>query len=261
MSRESAERNDRDGRWPAFAPDWAFFLDIDGTLLELRERPSAVVADRDLVSLLRDLMRGAGGAVALISGRAVADIERLFVPLPVLAAGQHGTERRDARGRLHNHAVPRAGLRHAAGVLAQFARERKGLLLEDKGLNLAVHYRAAPDREQEVEAMTRALAAELGPQFEVQQGKMVWEIKPSGRDKGSAIAEFMQEAPFAGRIPVFIGDDHTDEFGFEVVNRLGGHSVKVGAGDTRAGWRVSHAADVRRWLAAWMNHVMGEPRQ
>lgn len=242
---------------PVFAPDWALFLDIDGTLLELRDRPSLVVADGDLMSLLRTLIDRAQGAVALISGRSVGDIERLFSPLPVLAAGQHGTERRDARGRLHRHSVPRSGLRHAASVLAQYVRDRHGLLLEDKGLALALHFRNAPEFEPEAAAIMRALVAELGAQFELQQGKMVWEIKPSGRDKGSVIGEFMQEAPFAGRTPVFIGDDQTDEFGFEVINRMGGHSVKVGAGDSAARWRLPHAADVRVWLAAWLVFMEG----
>lgn len=243
---------------PAFAPGWAIFLDVDGTLLELRDRPSAVVADDALKSLLQALLVRSQGAVALISGRSVGDIERLFSPLAVLAAGQHGTERRDARGRLHRHPVPRSGLRHAASVLAQYARERRGLLLEDKGLALALHYRNAPELEPEAGALMRALVGELGSQFELQQGKMVWELKPSGRDKGSVIGEFMQEPPFAGRTPVFIGDDQTDEFGFEVVNRMGGHSVKVGAGESAARWRLPNAADVRVWLAAWLVFVEGD---
>ena len=248
----SQEPGQPDAALPVFARDWAIFLDIDGTLLELCDRPSSVVADADLKALLRILIDRAHGAVALISGRSVGDIERLFSPLPVLAAGQHGTERRDVHGRLHRHAVPHSGLRHAASVLAQYARERRGLLLEDKGLALALHYRNAPQCEPETAALMRTLVTELGSQFELQQGKMVWELKPSGRDKGSVIGEFMREPPFAGRTPVFIGDDQTDEFGFEIVNRLGGHSVKVGEGASAARWRLAQATDVRAWLGAWI---------
>jgi trehalose 6-phosphate phosphatase len=188
------------------------------------------------------------GAVALISGRAVADVDALFHPLRLPVAGQHGVERRDIQGRLHRHRLPDAGLRHAAQRLSQLVAQNQGLVFEDKGLNLAVHYRLAPQLASAVERVVRELLQQLGDQFELQCGKMVWEIKPSGRDKGTAVAEFMSEPPFGGRQPIFIGDDLTDEIGFAWVNNAGGHSIKVGAGPSQADWRLPDAAAVRRWL-------------
>jgi trehalose 6-phosphate phosphatase len=231
------------------APDtWAFFLDVDGTLLEHVERPDAVRADPAVMQLLAGLRAAAGGALALISGRSVADIDAIFAPLRLPASGLHGIERRDALGKLHSHLIPETPLRHAANRLAEFAR-RSGLHFEDKGLALALHYRQAPELEQDARGIAAAVAAELGEGFEMQRGKMVIEIKPSGHDKGVAIEEFLREAPYLGRTPVFVGDDLTDEYGFGVVNRRAGYSIKVGAGETAARWRVADAASVRHWLA------------
>jgi trehalose 6-phosphate phosphatase len=126
--------------------------------------------------------------------------------------------------------------------------EHPALVLEDKGMNLALHYRSAPELGATVHETLRRLVEELGDDFELQSGKMVMEIKPSGKDKGTAIAEFLAEAPFRGRLPVFIGDDLTDEFGFELINRVGGCSVKVGEGSSAAHWRLPNAVAVRAWL-------------
>jgi trehalose 6-phosphate phosphatase len=240
-----------DGPLPSPSADWAFFLDIDGTLLEHADRPEAVKVDGAMRRLLSDLEQGAGGALALISGRSVADIDGLFAPLVLPAAGQHGAERRDASGGIHRHPFDAAPVRRAAERIAAYAAAHPGLVFEDKGQNLALHYRLAPQLEHEVGALMREVAAGLSDAFELQRGKMVLEIRPGGRDKGSAIAEFMQEPPFRGRTPVFIGDDLTDEFGFGVVNGLGGVSVKVGDGSSRARWRLADAAAVRAWLGEW----------
>jgi trehalose 6-phosphate phosphatase len=237
---------------PDLAGDWAFFLDIDGTLLELAERPDAVRPGEPLFRLLAGLQRAAKGALALISGRSVPDVDALFAPLRMPVAGQHGVERRDALGVVHRHVFPEAALRGAAARIADFVAGRPGLLLENKGLSLALHYRLAPQFALAAQAALQEAARRLGDGFEVLGGKMVVELKPSGRDKGGAIEEFMREPPFAGRTPVFIGDDHTDEYGFGVVNRLGGQSVKVGAGASVARWRIADALAVRAWLDAWL---------
>src|SRR6267143_1599305 len=129
--------------------------------------------------------------------------------------------------------------------LALMVDEHPALVLEDKGMNLALHYRLAPELAATVHEALRRLVEELGDDFELQSGKMVMEIKPSGKDKGTAIAEFLAEAPFRDRLPVFIGDDLTDEFGFELINRVGGCSVKVGAGTSAAHWRLPNADAVR----------------
>jgi trehalose 6-phosphate phosphatase len=239
---------------PPFAGNWALFLDVDGTLLDHADSPDAVSVEPALRALLARLLAATRGALALVSGRPVADLARLFAPLEIPAAGQHGTERRAADGSVHRHAPPRARLREAASRLARLAAPHAGLLLEDKGMTLALHYRRAPALAGRVEREMRAVAAALGDAFELQAGKFVWELKPSGRDKGVAIAEFLREAPFRGRLPVFLGDDLTDEQGFALVNRLGGHSVKVGPGPTGARWRLADAAAVRGWLAQYADY-------
>lgn len=233
---------------PHASGTWAFFLDIDGTLFEHAERPDAVPADPAVVQLLAGLRAATGGALALISGRAVADIDAIFAPLRFPAAGLHGVERRDALGRVHTHALPETPLRRESARLAAFAAQHAGLIFEDKGLSLALHFRQAPHLAPAAHEIAATVAAALGEGFELLRGKMVIEIKPGGRDKGASIEDFLREAPFHGRIPAFVGDDLTDEYGFTVVNRLGGHSVKVGAGETAARWRLADAAGVRAWL-------------
>lgn len=238
-------------RLPTLAAGWAIFLDIDGTLLEHAARPDAVQAGAPVQRLLEALRRGTAGAFALISGRAITDIDALFAPLRLPVAGAHGAERRDAAGRVHRHQVPGEPVRRMAARIGEIAARHEGLLFEDKGQNLALHYRLAPQAAGVARAALQEAASQLGESYEVLEGKMVVELKPTGRDKGVAIGEFMAEPPFAGRTPVFIGDDVTDEFGFGVVNRLGGHAVKVGAGVSVAPYRVADAAAVRDWLAQW----------
>lgn len=239
-------------RVPELAPGWAFFLDVDGTLLEIAEHPDAVQMPDGLVGILQALGRRADTPVALISGRTIADLDRLFAPLRLPAAGQHGAERRDATGRTLRSEAAGPLPDEVRDELKQFAKSHPGLLLEDKGSTLCVHYRQAPALGAEVESVVRAAAARLGEAYEVQPGKMVYEIRPASHDKGSAIADFLSEPPFAGRCPVFIGDDVTDEHGFQMVNQLGGHSIKVGKGATAATWRLSSVADVVNWLGDYV---------
>ena len=239
---------------PELSGDWAFFLDVDGTLLEIAARPDGVRVDAAVRQLLDEVRAAAGGALALISGRTVADLDALFAPLVLPAAGQHGVERRDAAGRIHRHAFDEAPLRRVAAQLAAFARER-GLLFENKGHALALHYRLAPAQAGAARAEMERAARELGQDFDVLAGKSVFELKPCGRDKGVAVEEYLAEAPFAGRTPVFVGDDVTDEFGFGVVNRLAGHSIKVGEGASAARWRLEAPAAVRAWIAAGLAHA------
>ena len=242
---------------PPFAAGWAFFLDVDGTLLDHADHPRAVRVGPDLRVLLEGLSVAARGAVALISGRSVEDIDRLFAPLHLPAAGQHGTERRSASGALQRHAPALEHLARAAAELVRLTAAHEGLVFENKGMTLALHYRLASQLHSLAEREMRRVAAKLGDEFELQTGKFLYEIKPSGKDKGTAIAEFMDEAPFAGRVPVFLGDDLTDEYGFDVVNRIGGHSIKVGPGATRAGERLADAATVRRWLGEYVARFGG----
>jgi trehalose 6-phosphate phosphatase len=236
---------------PGWDPRWAMFLDVDGTLVDIESHPDEVRAAPQLRRSLADAARSLGGALALVSGRSIASVDRIFAPLCLPAAGLHGLERRDADGRVHYPAGYADRIAAARAELVDFVQSGPGLLLEDKGAALALHYRNAPDLEAACVAhMDRARHA-AGADFHVQQGKMVLELKPSGQDKGTAIAAFMQEPPFAGRTPVFVGDDLTDEDGFRMVNSLGGLSIRVGPHPGSAASIVaSGVADIRGWLAA-----------
>lgn len=233
---------------PPPRPDWAYFFDIDGTLVHITDSPTAVRLDDDLRRLIETLHHSSGGAMALISGRSIADIDRLFPGTRLPAAGQHGTERRDSAGVIHRHAFPVQQLEWARERLVAAAAGKPGLLVEDKGLSLALHYRRAPQLAGYAHRVVRSLLRRVGPRYCIQNGKRVVELRPTGKDKGVAVSEFMREAPFVGRAPVFVGDDATDEYGFATVNRLGGYSIKVGRGPTVARWRLPNVEAVQRWL-------------
>jgi trehalose 6-phosphate phosphatase len=247
------QRTPRRGPPPPLGADCALFLDIDGTLLDLAPTPDHVRVDAGIALLLPALSHRLGGALALITGRAMADAERLFHGFSVPIAGQHGLERRAADGSLHRHTPSLSGLARLRRELTRFAALHEGLFLEDKGVTLALHYRQAPGLASHVHRTLRAhvaatVASEAG--WRLQPGKRILEIKPDGRDKGTAILEYMAEAPFAGRLAVFVGDDNTDEYGFAAVTGAGGRAVKVGRGPTGARYRLPDVAAVRRWLAA-----------
>ena len=201
---------------PPFAANWAFFLDIDGTLLDIEGHPDDVRIERPEAELVAGLHRATGGALALVSGRPLA-ADRRAVP-PAEAADRRPARRRAPRRARQAPSPPLPGggaaPRRRAGT--QVRRAHEGLIFEDKGASVALHYRLAPQLQAAALAVVEEAAKTAGGAFEIQLGKMVYELKPSGFDKGSAIGEFVSEAPFAGRIPVFLGDDVTDESGFRV---------------------------------------------
>jgi trehalose 6-phosphate phosphatase len=207
----------------------ALFLDIDGTLLEIAPTPDAVVVPAALRNTLQLASAREQGALALVSGRSLAAIDRLFRPLVLPAAGLHGAERRGADGAVTRPQVDQCALDQARAALVNLARRYPGVLLEDKGACMALHYRAAPRCEPEVRAQMVDIAADLGDSFVLRKGKCVLELAPAGASKRTAVEAFMHEEPFSGRVPVFIGDDITDEDGFAAVNAMGGHSVRVGS--------------------------------
>ena len=239
---------------PPFVANPALFLAIDGTLLEIAATPQAVHPAGADTKLIAALYEKTGGALALVSGRSLAKIDELFSPLRLPAAGQHGVERRDARARVYHPSLPSDVLAHAAQQIADFAGRHTGLVFEHKGYSMALHYRLAPRLAGAAHAVVREAARSVGNGVEVQRGKMVAELKLAGHDKGRAIEAFMKEKPFAGRIPVFLGDDLTDEDGFRVVQRLGGHAIKIGSGPTAAAWRLLNPAAARAWLKEWLEH-------
>jgi trehalose 6-phosphate phosphatase len=227
-------------------PSCALFLDFDGTLVDLAEQPEDVVVPPPLIDTLRKLHGYLGGAVAIISGRPMEQLDEYLSPLRLPMAGVHGTERRAADGTLSlqtTYALDE--VQHAAQVLAD---QHPALRVEHKRGSLALHYRQAPHLADECLRAMRA-AVEASPGLTLMRGKMVVEAKPGGASKGLAIDAFMHEEPFAGRQPVFIGDDFTDEVGFTVVQRLGGMGVKVGGGPSAAWHRVESPAVLRDEMA------------
>jgi trehalose 6-phosphate phosphatase len=233
---------------PAPSPDWCLFLDVDGTLLDLSAIPSATFADAALKSLLAAVAARLGGAVALVSGRSIAYLDALFEPLKLPVAGLHGVERRRASGLTQGASYVDVRLDGARAALSAFVEAHPGTLLEDKERSLAVHFRLVPELEPAVQALIGAVVLPLGSGYHVQAGSMVLEIKPLGFSKGTAVKEFMQEPPFSGRTPVFVGDDLTDEGGFRAVEILGGLSIAVG--DRVSGqWHLDDPRAVRHWLA------------
>jgi len=227
----------------------ALFLDIDGTLAELAPSPDAVQIDHAVVAAIPQISTTLGGALALITGRSITGADRLFQDLILPIAGQHGCERRDANGTLHLHAPAKATLAKLRKLFSDLASRHPGLLLEDKGATLALHYRQAPELASHVHRTLRSETEEVAAAgYELQPGKQLLEIRPDGRDKGTAISDFMRERPFAGRLPVFVGDDRGDEHGFIVVKRMRGWSVKVGPGRTAARYRLADIAAVQQWL-------------
>jgi trehalose 6-phosphate phosphatase len=227
--------------------DWCLFLDVDGTLIELTETPFDTRASDELKAVLKEVEERLGGALALVSGRSVEYLDGLFAPLRLPSAGLHGIERRKATGIMHGASFADAQLDHARTALKEFVQDHAGTLLEDKGRTVAVHFRMAPQFEPEVREAVTDIAAALGTNYHVQAGSMMLEIKPRGFNKGSAVKAFMQEPPFSGRRPVYLGDDLTDLDGFRVVDALGGVSIAVGE-RVQGQYRLDDPAAVREWL-------------
>lgn len=233
----------------------ALFLDFDGTLVDLAPEPDAVVVPPGLVDTLAAVRARLGGALAVVSGRAVAAIDTFLHPLDLPVAGVHGSERRDAAGRMTLLPTPR--LDDVERAAAALVNAHMGLALEAKRGALALHYRQAPALEPLCRQAMQA-AVDASPGLTLLAGKMVFEAKSVSASKGLAIEAFLREPPFAGRRPVFFGDDATDEAGFTTVQHLGGIGVKVGAGDTGACRRIAGPAALRAALAAWV-HATAPP--
>lgn len=227
----------------------ALFLDVDGTLLELAATPDRVrvpAALRNTLQLARERQQG---AFALLSGRPLSELDELFAPCVFAASGKHGMEVRLPGGEVVRPQADSSILDRARRWLRLLQQENRGLVLEDKGLSLAMHYRLAPRMEREVTVAMQELADELGEEFVLRPGKCVLEIMPRRFSERSAIELFMKQREFLGRKPVFIGDDPTDEVGFEAVNEMGGHSIRVGdLARTAAHFRFSSVSTVVAWL-------------
>jgi trehalose 6-phosphate phosphatase len=232
-------------------PGLALFLDFDGTLVDIAERPDEVRVDPALPSALDRLQKRLDGALALVSGRPIAFLDERLAPFRFDAAGLHGIEHRLA-GRLSpcnpdDHPVLRAQVARLFGATAS----HPGVLIEDKGCSVAVQWRTVPHLADLSRALAQQAADVLGDAYRIQYGKAVAEILPAASGKGRVIEAFLREAPYRGRTPIFIGDDLTDEHGFEAVNAAGGWSVRIGGGDTVARQRLDTPASLREKLLGW----------
>lgn len=227
---------------------WALFLDVDGTLLDFAHHPDAVEVDAQLHDDLARVRMRLTGALALLSGRPLSQLDRLFDWRAHAAAGLHGAEVRTPDGREHITCDDPAFAEIRDRALALVA-EVPGVVLEDKRRALALHYRQAPGAQHSAERIARTLLRETGERYVVQHGDQVVELKPAGVDKGRALEALMQAAPFRGRRPWMLGDDLTDEDAFHRVNAMGGTSVIVGSRrPTVAGCALDNPTAVRAWL-------------
>ncbi len=223
----------------------ALFLDFDGTLVDIQPRPDAVSVDARLHALIATLADRLDGRVAIVSGRSIEQLDALFGGLTLATSGSHGVEIR-AAGSDGEVPVRPASLDKVAATLQTFAQANPGTEVELKSFGIGLHYRGAPHMRDAADALTRQLAdaAELSRQ----EGKMVFEVRVPG-DKGAAIARFLDDAPFAGARPVFLGDDLTDEPGFAAVAEAGGAGILVGPSrPTAATYRLDGVDDVLDWL-------------
>jgi len=236
---------------------WAYFLDLDGTLVDLAPRPDAVSAEAGLEAMLQRLEWRAAGALAIVTGRAVGFVDGLFPNREFVVAGLHGAELRMPRRGHAGPAVP-AGAADPPGYAAARANARNGaarvpgLLFEDKGAAFALHYRNAPDAEPIVRRIMDEASAEAGADYRLRPGKYVLELGPAAGDKGAAVRSLMERSPFRGRFPFAAGDDLTDEAMFRAVNAMGGLSVRIGPLSELSGSvataGVSTAAGFREWM-------------
>jgi trehalose 6-phosphate phosphatase len=220
----------------------ALFLDIDGTLLDIAARPDAVVVPPDLPGLLGRLRERLDGALAIITGRPLAQVDEFF-PGSFAAAAEHGAILRDAAGTLHHIAGRPAAFDHWLERLNAAASDIPGVIIEVKAVSLVIHYRQAPEAGEKLRALAESLIAQSGPDVELLPAHMAFELRPRGAGKDSALAWFMERPPFAGRVPVFIGDDTTDEPAIALATALGGAGMHVArdfAGSAQA---------VRDWLS------------
>lgn len=250
---------------PAPLPDagsaWALFLDVDGTLIGFRNDPEDVSIPASLKATLKALHVALDGALALVSGRRLEDLDRLLGPPLIAAAGLHGLQRRREDGSaddIRPEADRIESLHHAVSALAAHLPHMR---VEDKNACIALHYREAPELASAVTDGARAIAARL-PGYEIQPGNHSVEIKPAGMDKGRAVTAFLAEPPFSGRLPVYVGDDLTDEHAFAIVNAQGGISIRVGQRNpTRAPFMLRDPAAVEDWLEQVLEMLTaGSPR-
>jgi trehalose 6-phosphate phosphatase len=227
----------------------ALFLDVDGTMLDIAPVPEAVKVPEGLYRALSSLFESLGGALAVVSGRPIKQIDQLFKPLVLPASGEHGFEIRRVPGTPVERLQPPAALNLLRPTITDLAKRMPGVIPEYKSGTIALHFRQVPHAAASLLGAIEAMIGAHSEQFAIQPGKMVYEIKPRGVDKGRAIAQLMMAPPFASRIPVFVGDDVTDEYGFAAVREMNGRSIHVGASHGSADAVLPSPSHVRAWLS------------
>jgi len=231
---------------------WALFLDFDGTLVDIAQRPDGIVVAPELPDLLTRLSGMLDGAFAVVSGRPIAFLDERLIPFAGDMAGLHGTERR-VGGVLHPcRPEDHPHLREAVARMHATFDARPGVIIEDKGCSVALHWRLAPGEEAAARTFVAETGERLGSVYRIQYGKAVAELLPAASGKGVVIEQFLQEKPYRGRRPLFVGDDLTDETGFATVNRLGGAAIRIGAGETVAAHRLPSPDALRECLSRWV---------
>ncbi len=226
----------------------SLLLDVDGTLIAIRDDPAQVTADDFLLRTLKQLNGRLSGALALVSGRALCEIDRIFRPNEFSASGSHGAELRLADGKA-NAAIGSGLPDDMIAELHRFVSSNDGLLFETKPAGVALHFRRTPILDSECQKLMTAFLDRLGSGFRLIAGKMNYELTSASHSKGTAALSLLDSDAFRGRQPVFIGDDETDEDAFAVVNELGGISVRVGACEhSLAAYRLNDVAAVREWI-------------
>lgn len=245
---------------PLYVHQHALFLDFDGTLADIAPRPGAVHVHADMVSTLQSVYHLFNGALAIVSGRRIAEIDIFLAPLILPAAGEHGVQWRNSRGDFFELDAKKftpllEPIMQAAQALAN---QNPGLLLEQKTAGFALHYRMAPALYT-LCWHTLVPMVQRTPALTLMRGKYVIEVVPSAIDKGTAIHSFLLAPPFEGRTPIFIGDDVTDEAGFAAAQEVGGYGVKVGAGPSVARHRCPNPAALRAWLEQVVKQAVGLP--
>lgn len=230
---------------------WALFLDLDGTLLDLAPRPDLVSVPPGLIDLLERLAMALEGAIAVVSGRPLREVDAILRPWTFAGAGEHGAFCRLPSGEVASLQPPPPPAAWRARV-DRFGVEHPGIVVEQKASAIAVHYRAAPDLEPELLNLLRSMVGADNAEFCLSPAHRCWEIRPRGIHKGTAVRRLMRERPFAGRLPVFVGDDVTDEDGMRAAEALGGIGI-----DVRQRFPAG-AAGVRAWLAALDQHLAAQ---
>lgn len=251
MAKETFDSNPSFASPPLMpAARLALFLDLDGTIAPITAHPAETRVPTDMLVVLEQLQEVCDGALAIVSGRDAETVDRLLAPLHLPLAASHGAQTRNPDGSVSALAVAADDLEAMRGRADTVMQTLPGTVLEPKTVSLALHFRNAPQFEHALRELAIELLRPRADRFEIQEGKMVLELKPKGSSKGTAVQHFMRLPPFMGRTPFVAGDDATDESAFRVVNAAQGISVKIGSGPTEASWRLPDPAALAQWLEA-----------